>query len=1084
MFEKYKSPIIAAILLLAVSINAYAELKSSSTGTGVGQNQPPPVCVGTGAGATPPGCVVNANSQGFGLVRDLRDKIANGTAGKDDYLNLGITINANVDLDDANTIAYLNEKVGNVVNVGNAAPNSKTPLDLSLSINGAGETSVALWVIYKTAISSSGFPSSGFISTILDDAGVSPTILADVDTSISDLQGDITSAGSLQRPDITATDVEDWITTNSGFGPNTQYSEVVSATQNGWTTQSFRDGSGKGYSSSAADKALYDEAQGSTYTAHCIAQDPSVTSCAELSRSDFVAAKEGSSLLAAKKAKVIAGTLILADLTELSLTVTSLGSNPADWVLDYLETLLDTGNASTRADWQTTLDNFDSVAANAWYIQQIAASTAASGIYAANNAIVSLFENAGVASAVATNLGVTNQQIAANIRNTGWTSPPSTTQMRDFLTLVAGFPANITYADVETAINNGWTAASYRTALGQGYSNSAADKTLWDEAQGSTYTANCIAQDPSATSCAELSRSDFVAAKAGAALFAAKKAKVVAGTLVMADLTELGLTTTALGNNSPIGPPPPWQMDYLETLLDTSSTATRADWQTTIDGFSSSMGGAWYAYQISTSTDTSGLYAPSNANIDLFIDSGVPSSVIANLGITNQQIAANIRNAGWTSPPSETQMRDFLTLAAGFPSSINYANVETAINNGWTVGNYRDAVAQSYGNSADDKSLWDDAIGTDYTPFCQRDLGDTSQDCTDMTRTTFAALQARVGVAVTNGWALSDYNAALLVSNSDWTNSVADNDAFTSCKISTDGAATPAGTCSLTNAQWQAIIANMVTLTWDSSVPSRFIMASNHGPGRDESFKGCNSWWRDHIGAIKSGGTGMDIVYSIDSVPAEFSTLVVDASNGELSYTVTSQNPAAAQNITFRAKAVQNGITYASISRVIPVEAVEKVTTSDTVWRIVHAPGTSSKVVVSRYLRDTGRCPDGYSLATATNERNAGRDLGMNSRGGTWANTWRKPTGHRLDECSATPVACNTAGITDWSHTALVFGQSGSNNCLIYENETRTSVTNLPGGGGSCGSHSVGTSGWCVVSYICKYTGSVAQKVWPAEQQQ
>jgi len=90
------------------------------------------------------------------------------------------------------------------------------------------------------------------------------------------------------------------------------------------------------------------------------------------------------------------------------------------------------------------------------------------------------------------------------------------------------------------------------------------------------------------TACAELANDetlvDVIATgnasdPLGTILFAEKRQKAVDGNLTMADLDELSLTTT------PLGTPDNDQMDYLMAILDTSSTATKDDWQTTINGY-------------------------------------------------------------------------------------------------------------------------------------------------------------------------------------------------------------------------------------------------------------------------------------------------------------------------------------------------------------------------------------------------------------------------------------------------------------------------------------------------------------------
>lgn len=629
------------------------------------------------------------------------------------------------------------------------------------------------------------------------------------------------------------------------------------------------------------------------------------------------------------------------------------------------------------------------------------------------------------------------------------------------------------------AIAAGYDSYSdWSDANAQGYSQNATDQAIWAEAKGNTLTAFCEAEVPGETSCSSLTKSQYQSAQNGNALMEAKIAKVTAGTLTAADLSELSLdltTSSTLGSN-----PAQWKVDYLETVLATASGTNKSDWQTTINNFSLAAASQWYLYQIASSSDTTGIYAASNATTTLFENAGILSATITDLSVTNTEIQTDIKSAGWTTSPTTTQMHDFLTDATGFGSTITYANLTTAKSNGWTTANYQTASALGYTNTAADKSLWDDASGTTYTVFCQISLGDTSQSCTDMTKAAFTTSKSGVTTAITNGWSITDYTAAVQVTGSDWTNSAADEEAFSSCMDSTDGAAAPADDCDLTKAAWNDVADDLVTLAWNTSMNSTFTIASNYGPGKDESFKGCNSWWRDHIGAVKTDGTGMTVSYYIEDVPSNFTTLAVNSSNGELTYTVASQNVAAAANVTVRAKAIKNGITYANISQTVSIQAVAMLNQTDTVWRIVNSGGSSSKGTVQANLRKINKCPSGYVMATSSTDKATARNLGMNAKGGTYASTWSKPSGNSLDYCTGGPSTCNTAGVNNWSHTALVYGKSGSNSCLVFENSNKTSSYSLAPDDGTCASHTVGTSGWCVVSYICKYNGSTAKKKWPS----
>lgn len=238
------------------------------------------------------------------------------------------------------------------------------------------------------------------------------------------------------------------------------------------------------------------------------------------------------------------------------------------------------------------------------------------------------------------------------------------------------------------------------------YGMTGADATLWGEANdGSVSSAACDAEF-AGKACNQLAKASFQNAKSSNALMTAKIAKVTAGTLTGQDLTDLSISFSGSALSSPVSA---WQLDYLETVLGTSGSTTKANWQATIDGYNAATASAWYIWKIAASSDSSGTYAASKANYALFnaanVDSGLSGlngvcatggsvssgKACATLGVTNTQIAANIRTAGFTAAPSATAMRDFLTEAAGFADGTSYANVATATGNGWSKANYKTA---------------------------------------------------------------------------------------------------------------------------------------------------------------------------------------------------------------------------------------------------------------------------------------------------------------------------------------------------------------------------------------------------------
>lgn len=252
----------------------------------------------------------------------------------------------------------------------------------------------------------------------------------------------------------------------------------------------WQDASALNYTMSSDDATLWGEANdGSVSSAACDAEFAG-KSCNQLTKAEFTNAKASNALMTAKIAKVTAETLSNQDLTDLSISFasSSLSSPVSDWQLDYLETVLGTSGSTTKANWQTTIDNYSASAASKWYVYKIATSSATSGIYATGNATQALLDACGLdVSGANSNLGpATNAQIAAHIRHadsdlTSLSGAPTDTQLKDFLTEAVGYADGTTYADFSTATtSNGWSAADYKTASNStGWTNSSAHSTKY-----------------------------------------------------------------------------------------------------------------------------------------------------------------------------------------------------------------------------------------------------------------------------------------------------------------------------------------------------------------------------------------------------------------------------------------------------------------------------------------------------------------------------------------------------------------------------------------------------------------------------
>ena len=460
-------------LVLAAGFAAQADFRSSSTGSGVAKPVPPAICVGDPATNEP--CVITDDSADYGDVLSIKNKAAAGTLSKSDIEGLGLSISGSVDLDDADTIAYLRSKLNAAIPSGNT-PNPKSSSDILSTINGATDANVNRWVIGQAAAGESGY---AITNAVLNGAGVDVSILANVDTTISNLDSNITSSGFSSSPSVTQ--IEDWITTTAGFHSSQSYQDVLTATNstNDWSIADFKAASKKSYTKAAADKLLYDDAKGSSYTVHCRAEiDDSTAACTDLTKTQFNSAKTGSALLATKKTKAANGTLVLADLTELGLTTTTLGASPTDYDLDYLMSLLDTTSSATKSDWQSTITNdFTTTKASKWKLAQIAGGNSD---HPTSDLDVTILESSGMSVGAVSTLGTTIATLRSNITSSSLTASSTGTQIDDWAASAAGFASGTSFSNISTAITNGWTAANYKTARGvtsTDWTNSSSDKT-------------------------------------------------------------------------------------------------------------------------------------------------------------------------------------------------------------------------------------------------------------------------------------------------------------------------------------------------------------------------------------------------------------------------------------------------------------------------------------------------------------------------------------------------------------------------------------------------------------------------------
>ena len=228
--------------------------------------------------------------------------------------------------------------------------------------------------------------------------------------------------------------------------------------------------------------------------------------------------------------------------------------------------------------------------------------------------------------------------------------------------------------------------ADYRAAAAndKGYAKSTADARLWGFANdGSVAIADCRAAvaaatsapdinlDESTASCAQLSKIGFqnlwetMTASDFDTQLAATKTSIINGTLSVEDLTTLeidfldsALTETILQ----------WQLDYLETILLTTSTASIDDWQNEIDDYDTSTASRWLIGGLADGTQLD----LSLAGISLFVDAGVSLDFLQLLGLTDDDIRDGIVGSGLPAGATTSVLTNWLTILAGFASTESF----------------------------------------------------------------------------------------------------------------------------------------------------------------------------------------------------------------------------------------------------------------------------------------------------------------------------------------------------------------------------------------------------------------------------
>ena len=476
-------------------------------------------------------------------------------------------------------------------------------------------------------------------------------------------------------------------------------------------------------------------------------------------------ASNSSQLTYFAEAKTLLGTagtvLTDAQLSNIGLNLPSSPSPLPLYARTYLSAQLSTrDNATNTSEWQEVLDYYNDQTASRWFIGAAASATGSSksisvGMPPSGTAQTvtiadipttslgsAVLTVAGMGSSAISDSGTTIASLQNNIRSSGLTSTSTGTNIDDWIVSTAGFGSTVTYADLQTAITNGWTSANYNLASNQsGWTNSSAD--------ASAYSL-CLSSSDSFTGGANTCSITASAWNTTTTGFSSAKSQLsTAGSV----LTEAQLDAIGLNLPSSPSPLPSYSLTYLSAQLSLRNAATNiSEWQEVIDYYNDQTAARWYVGNAAASTGSnraSSVGMPPNglASVVTVADipttslttailtaAGMGANTMSQTGATLSDLQGGIRSSGLTSTSTGTNIDDWIVSTAGFGSTVTYADLQTAITNGWTSANYNLASNQS-----------------------------------------------------------------------GWTNASADSNAFTSCQSSTNSSTGGSGTCTMSKSNWSTI---------------------------------------------------------------------------------------------------------------------------------------------------------------------------------------------------------------------------------------------------------------------------------------
>ena len=390
----------------------------------------------------------------------------------------------------------------------------------------------------------------------------------------------------------------------------------------------------------------------------------------------------------AKQSVIDNNTLTLATLQGIPVDLSGFSTPLEQWVADYITNqlrLTGTGESVSLTDWQSTINTIaaNEGAAARWKIGQVATNAAghsASDItnHLLNTGIGSSFDSA---SALGAGVSKTAAGFGGSTDIAGLTSSPNPAQIQTAVLDYIGFSGAMYTAWQGNSDRANYTLADFTAC----YDNTEAARS------GGASTCN-IDASVWATNSSELT------------YFAeAKTAVGTAGTV----LTEAQLTNSGLTLPTTPSPLPLYARTYLSAQLSLRASATAtSDWQEVLDYYNDETAARWFlgaaasangsARLVSVGMPPSGTaasatiadIATSDASEAAFLAAGMSSSALSTTGATIADLQGSIRTSGLTASSTGTDYDNYAAIAAGFGTGTTFANVQTAVANGWTLANY------------------------------------------------------------------------------------------------------------------------------------------------------------------------------------------------------------------------------------------------------------------------------------------------------------------------------------------------------------------------------------------------------------